>query len=254
MRRVQIKVLQNHDALVQTAAESFVASAVAAIRTRGRFHVTLSGGTTPKRLYALLATDRYAARVDWSRVHVFWGDERCVPPADPTSNYWMIRKTLIDQVPLPAENVHRIRGEDDPSAAAVAYESELRHVLGTPAGPPTPDARFDLVLLGMGDNGHTASLFPGLTAVREPERWVMEQYVPHVSMWRVTCTPVLLNAAAEVVFLVSGREKAATLRQVLEGPYRPELLPAQTVAPHGGSVCWLLDAAAAANLRDAGDK
>jgi 6-phosphogluconolactonase len=252
MTRVQIKVLQNHDALVQNAAERFVASAVDAIRAHGRFHVALSGGRTPKSLYALLATDRYAARVDWPRVHVFWGDERCVPPADPMSNYRMVRETLIDRVPLPAENVHRIRGEDDPVAAAAVYERELRHVLGTSAGPPTPDARFDLILLGMGDDGHTASLFPGLTAVGEHERWVMAQYVAAVSMWRVTCTPVLFNAAAAVVFLVSGREKAETLRQVLEGPYQPELLPAQVVAPRDGSVCWLLDAAAAANLTEAG--
>ena len=245
-------MLQNRDALVQSAAERFVASAVEAIRTHGRFRVALSGGTTPKSLYTLLSTDRYAARVDWSRVHVFWGDERCVPPADPMSNYRMVRETLIDRVPLPAENVHRIRGEVDPVAAAAAYERELRHELGISAGPPTPDARFDLMLLGMGDDGHTASLFPGLTAVSEHERWVMAEYVAEVSMWRVTCTAALFNTAAAVVFLVSGREKAAMLRRVLEGPYQPEVLPAQVVAPHDGSVCWLLDAAAAANLTEAG--
>ena len=252
MTRVQIKVLQNPAELVQAAAERFVASAVEAIRTHGRFRVALSGGTTPKSLYTLLSTDRYAARVDWSRVHVFWGDERCVPPADPMSNYRMVRETLIDQVPLPAENVHRMRGEDDPVAAAAAYERVLRHELGISAGPPTPDARFDLMLLGMGDDGHTASLFPGLTAVSEHERWVTAEYVAEVSMWRVSCTPALFNTAAAVVFLVSGREKAAMLRRVLEGPYQPEVLPAQVVAPHDGSVCWLLDAAAAANLTEAG--
>lgn len=196
MTRVQIKVLQNHDALVQTAAERFVTSAVEAIRACGRFHVALSGGTTPKRLYTLLATDRYVARVDWSRVHVFWGDERCVPPADPMSNCRIVRVTLIDQAPLPAENVRRICGEDDPVVAAAAYKHELRRVLDTSAGPPPSNARFDLILLGMGDDGHTAALFPRLTAVSEHERWVMALYVAEVSMWRVTCTPVLFNAAA----------------------------------------------------------
>jgi len=168
------------------------------------------------------------------------------------SNYRMVRETLIDQVPLPAENVHRIRGEDDPVAAAAAYARELRSELGIFAGPPTPDARFDLMLLGMGDDGHTASLFPGLTAVSEHERWVIAEYVAEVSMWRVTCTLAVFNTAAAVVFLVSGREKAAMLRRVLEGPYQPEVLPAQAVAPHDGYVCWLLDAAAAAKLTEAG--
>lgn len=243
-------MLQSSDAVTRVAAERFVASAAEAIRASGRFSVALSGGSTPKSVYALLATDPYAARVDWSRVQVFWGDERCVPPADPMSNYRLVRETLIDHVPVPDENVHRIRGEDDPAAAAAAYERELRHVFRIPAGPPMHGARFDLIFLGMGDNGHTASLFPGLTAVSERTRWVMAQYVAEVSMWRVTCTPVLFNTAAAVVFLVVGRHKAAILRQVLEEPYQPEVLPAQVVTPHDGAVSWLLDAAAAANLTE----
>lgn len=252
--RVQIKALQNRDALVQIAAERFVASAVEAIRTHGRFHVALSGGTISKSLYAMLATRHYAARIDWSRVHLFWGDERCVPPADSMSNYRMARETLIDHVALPDENVHRIRGEIAPAAAAAAYELELRNVFGTPVGPPKYGARFDLVLLGMGVNGHTASLFPGLAAVSEQERWVTAAYVAEVSMWRVTCTPVVFNTAAEVVFLVVGSDKAATLRQVLEGPRQPAVLPAQAIAPADGSVWWLLDADAGAALTKAEDK
>jgi 6-phosphogluconolactonase len=252
MARAQVQVLPTPGALVTVAADRFVALAAAAISAYGRFHVATSGGTTPKRLYETLATDRYAARVDWSRVHLFWGDERCVPPTDPSSNYRMARETLIDHIAVPDENIHRIHGEDDPAAAAAAYERELRNVFRIPAGPPMPGARFDLVLLGLGLDGHTASLFPGLTAVSEQERWVTAAYVAEVSMWRVTCTPVVFNTAAEVVFLVVGPDKAAMLRQVLEGPHQPALLPAQVIAPSDGSVCWLLDADAGANLTQAG--
>ena len=243
MTRVQI-VLPNLAALLQAAAERWVAASIEAMRARGRFHVALCGGSTPKGLYALLATDDYAARIDWSRVHLFWGDERCVPPTDSMSNYRMVRETLIDHVALPADNVHRIRGEDESAAAAVAYERQLRHTLGSRTG-------FDLVLLGMGEDGHTASLFPGLTAVRERERWVIAEYLSAASAWRISCTPILFNASAAVLFLVSGGKKAATLRQVLEGPYQPEALPAQVVATHNGSVFWLLDADAAADLTEA---
>ena len=216
----------------------------------GRFVVALSGGSTPKRLYALLATAAYAGRVDWSRVHVFWGDERCVPPDDPASNYRMAREALLSRVPVPEGNVHRMRGEDDPGSAAAAYERELREIFVTPDGPPAciPGRRFDLVLLGMGDNGHTASLFPGTPAVREAERWVLAQYVEAVSMWRVTLTPVVINAAAEVTFLVSGGDKAEMLRRVLKGPHVPDALPAQAIAPGHGRLRWLVDAAAAADL------
>ena len=222
--------------------------ATEAIRANGRFYIALSGGTTPKSLYAMLATDRYAARVDWSRVHLFWGDERCVPPTDPMSNYQMVRGTLIDHVTLPDDGIHCIHGENDPAAAAAAYERELRNVFRTPAGPPMHAARFDLVLLGLGTDGHTASLFPGVTAVSEQERWVTAAYVADVSMWRVTCTPVVFNSAAEVLFLVVGSDKAAMLRQVLEGPHQPAVLPAQVIATVDGNVFWLVDADAAANL------
>jgi len=245
-----VERLATAESLTQAAAERFVAAAAGAVRDSGRFTVALSGGTTPKKLYALLATAPYASRIDWPRVHVFWGDERCVAPDDPASNYRMTREALLDHVPLPAENVHRIRGEDEPAAAAGAYEQELRRTLAASAGAPSSRSggRFDLVLLGMGDNGHTASLFPRLTAVRENRKWVVAEYVAEVSMWRVTLTPVVINAAAEVVFLVSGAEKASMLHRVLEGPRDPDLLPAQIVAPGEGRLTWLVDAAAAAGL------
>ena len=250
-RTKDVRVLPGVESLMEAAAERLVTRAAAAIGASGRFTVALAGGSTPRALYELLVTPRYARRIDWPRVHVFWGDERCVPPDDPASNYRMTREALLDHVPIPASNFHRIRGENPPVAAAAAYEEGLHRVFSTRDGRPreASGACFDLVLLGMGDNGHTASLFPGLTAVRERERWVVSEYVAEVSMWRVTLTPVILNAAADVVFLVSGSKKAATLQQVVEGPYRCDVLPAQAISAPNGCVTWLVDEAAAANLK-----
>lgn len=245
----QIVVVESPAALAEAAAALFVALAAHVIQDSGRFSVALSGGTTPKSLYAMLASDCYAGRVDWSRVQLFWGDERCVPSDDPLSNYRMVRETLIDHVPIPDENVHRIRGEDDPTSAAAAYEGKLRNFFGISVGPPMRSARFDLVLLGMGRDGHTASLFPGVAAVSEQKRWVMEVSVADESMKRITCTPVVFNTAASVVFLVAGASKGATLRQVLEGPHQPLVLPAQVIAAVGGSARWFVDADAASSLR-----
>lgn len=248
-----LEVSPSSDALMHTAAELWVAAAASAIGASGRFAVALSGGATPERLYRLLATDPYASGLDWSRVHAFWGDERCVPPDDPASNYRMAREALLARVPIPAENVHRVRGEDEPAAAAAAYERDLRETFATPDGPPhlSPGRRFDLVLLGMGEDGHTASLFPGTAALREPARWVRAVHPAAVPTARVTLTPAVINAAAEVAFLVSGRAKAATLRRVREGPYRPDALPAQIIAPRAGRLRWLVDADAAADLAGA---
>jgi 6-phosphogluconolactonase len=245
-----MEVLPTPDALMHAAAELWVAAAASAIGGTGRFAVALSGGSTPERLYRLLATDPYASGVDWSRVHAFQGDERCVPPDDPASNYRMARDALLARVPIPAENVHRIRGEDEPDAAAAACERDLRTAFATPDGPPRlePGARFDLVLLGMGEDGHTASLFPGSDALRERTRWVRAIRRADGSPARVTLTPLVINAAAEIIFLVSGRAKAATLRRVREGPYQPDVLPAQLVAPGAGRLRWLVDADAAADL------
>jgi len=224
--------------VTRAAADRVVAAAASSIGARGRFTFALSGGSTPRALFELLASEAYRSRVDWARTDVCFGDERCVPPDDPQSNYRMAREALLEHVPA---RVHRMRGEDEPAAAASAYERELRELLGA-----TP--RVDLVLLGMGDNGHTASLFPGLHAVEERERWVVAEYVAEVSMWRLTVTPVVLNASAEVLFLVAGADKAAMLHRVLEGPRDARALPAQVVAPRDGRLTWLVDAAAAAAL------
>src|SRR5213076_751579 len=193
--RHPVEVVRDRRALMEAGAAAFVAAARAAIGGHGRFVTALSGGSTPRALFELLATERFASSVDWGRIHVCWGDERAVPPDAEASNYRMAREALLDHVPIPASQVHRIRGEEPPLIAAAAYERTLRTLFATPVGPPrpVPGARFD----------------PVLHAVREAERWVVAESVAEVAMWRITLTPVVLNAAAEVVFLVSGADKAA---------------------------------------------
>jgi len=232
-----VTVLPSADALAEAAAGRFVAAAEDAVASHGQFIVALSGGSTPRDTYLRLASEALVSKVMWSRVQILWGDERCVPPHNVDSNYRMARETLLDRVPVPAANVHRIHGEDDPATAAAAYEATLRAL-----------ARIDLVLLGLGEDGHTASLFPGGAAVHEHTRWVMAARAAAGSMWRITLTPAVINAAAEVLFLVSGGAKAGILRRVLEGPRRPDELPAQAIAPSNGRVRWCVDAAAAADL------
>jgi 6-phosphogluconolactonase len=240
-----IRVVPDPAALAETAARHFVEASQQAIDARGVFSVALSGGSTPRELHRRLASPPLAHQVDWSRVQIFFGDERCVPPSDPESNYHMAEETLLSQVPIPAANVHRMRGELPPEEAAADYERQLKAFFGDE--PP----RLDLILLGMGDNGHTASLFPGLSAVHEEQRWVVAEHVSEVDMWRLTVTPVILNLGRQVLFLVAGAAKASMLQQVLEGPYAPDERPAQIVRPTPGEVTWLVDAAAAEKLSPA---
>lgn len=246
----ELVVLPNVDRLSDAVAHRFVSSANAAIQARGEFIVALSGGSTPKRVYARLATEPFVSSLDWSRVHILWGDERCVPPDHEASNFRMARETLLDLVPVPQANVHRIRGEDDPAGAAATYERVLRTVLRTPSGAPRTASgfRLDLVFLGLGRDGHTASLFAGAASLQANAQWVAAEYVHAVSMWRVTLKAILINAAAETAFVVAGEAKAAIVRKVLQGPHRPHELPAQLIVPTTGRLCWFLDAPAAAGL------
>lgn len=203
-------------------------------------------------MYAHLATSELAAQVDWPSVHVFWGDERCVPPDHLDSNYGMARQTLLDHVPIPAQNIHRIRGELEPEDAAAEYELTLREFF-----PPPPEGvapTFDLVLLGMGADGHTASLFPCGEVLEEQTRWVVAHYVDKARAWRVTLTAAAINAATQVTFIVSGASRAETVRIVLAGPHQPDLLPAQIIRPAKGSLLWLVDAAAAALISSEGER
>lgn len=234
-----IEIFADLNALSDAAARLFADLAQDAITARGRFSVALSGGATPSRTYELLAQPPFRDRVPWPKVHVFWGDERCVPADDPRSNYRMARQALLDHVPIPLEQIHPIPCCEKPRAAAERYETLLQTFFGEQ--PP----RFDLVFLGLGENGHTASLFPGTPVLEERQRWVAEVYVAEQNLFRVTLTAPLLNHAAVVVFLVAGAAKAEVLREVLEGAPNPTRLPAQLIRPRDGQLRWLIDRAAA---------
>jgi len=238
----QLEIFPDAASLALAAAEHIITLAHAAMSGHEGFSIALSGGSTPKTLYELLATPAYAERIDWSRVHVFWGDERCVPPDDVESCYRMAWEALLDHVPVPPANIHRIQGEIPPEEAATKYERLLHHFFGDQS------PRFDLILLGMGDDGHTASLFPGTKALSEEKRWVIENYVEAKQMWRVTLTKNAINAAANVIFLISGAGKAERLRQVLEGNYEHDKLPSQLIKPENGNLLWMVDQDAAALL------
>jgi 6-phosphogluconolactonase len=247
-----LRVLPDAAGLAQAAAELFAATAADAIAARGLFTVVLSGGSTPRAMHARLSGDGFGGQIDWRRTHFFFGDERCVAPEHADSNYRMARETLLDPIGALPDSVHRIHGEDEPDSAATSYEAELRSFFEahpSVSGLPTP--RFDLIWLGMGDDGHTASLFPHSAAIHETQRWVIA--VPHNTpppplVPRVTITPVVINAAARVVFLVSGTAKAERLRAVIAGEHNPDELPSQIVRPLHGQLTWLVDTDAAARL------
>jgi 6-phosphogluconolactonase len=237
----EVEVLPDARALAERAAEVFTSLAGQTLLTRSVFTVALAGGSTPQQMYTRLAR----AKIDWERIQFFWGDERCVPPSSIDSNFRAANEALLGFIPVPGENIHRIPGELPAEEAALEYEEELRRFFGKQT------QRFDLVLLGLGGDGHTASLFPGNPALHEKKHWtaaVRHDVPPPPLVDRVTLTLPVLNAAAQVFFLVSGAEKADRLAQVLDGPSQPDLLPAQAVRPIHGTVRWLVDQAAAVKL------
>ena len=232
--------------LAKAAAERFIRLANDAVELKGVFSVALAGGSTPLTVYQLLASEPYSEQVDWSRVHIFWGDERCVPPDHNDSNYGKARLALLDAVPLPPGNIHRIPAELEPERAAEAYEEVLLAYFSSQQNErDLNNPCFDLVLLGMGDDGHTASLFPGADAVNEKRRWVKALYVDKLAAWRVTLTPAILNQARQIIFIVSGAVKSYTLQRVIYGSFQPERYPAQSIRPENGHLSWLVDEAAA---------
>ncbi len=227
--------------LARAAARDFVAKADAAIAERGSFSVALAGGSTPKATYEVLASD-YAEKLDWSKVHVFFGDERTVPPDHEDSNYRMAQLTLLSRVPV--GSIHRMRGELPPAEAAAAYEEDLRRFFGASDEPPS----FDLILLGIGGDGHTASLFPETSALEVHDRWVVANPVLKLETTRLTLTVPVINASRAVNFLVAGRDKAEALREILEGDADPRAFPAKFVHPEDGDLTWMVDRAAATSL------
>lgn len=237
--RVLISATPEH--LMRDAAAAIAIACADAVAERGAFHWALSGGSTPVALFRLMATPEIAPGMEWGAVHAWWGDERDVPSDHAESNYRAANDALLARVPIPAANVHRVRTEDGADRAAAAYEADIRAALGDATA-------FDLVLLGLGDDGHTASLFPGTVGALPPEALVAAHFVPKVGMRRVTFTPRLINAARRVAFLVSGAGKAEVLRRVLRGPSAPDELPSQLIRPDAGELTWWVDAAAAGRL------
>lgn len=245
---LELRRLATPQDLFHAAADEVLQAANEAIAQRGRFTIALSGGSTPKSLYALIAANA-SATVPWDRVLFFWGDERHVPPDDADSNYRMAQETLLSKIPVPTANVFRIPAENpDADAAALAYEQTLRKVFNVSTGE---FPRFDLILLGMGPDGHAASLFPGTAALQEKSRLVVANWVQKLNTSRITLTLPVLNAARNVSFLVSGGDKATVLREVLQGSAPGEKYPSKLVRPSAGKLIWFVDRAASSELSTA---
>jgi 6-phosphogluconolactonase len=245
-------VYASQDEATSAAAALFEQLARQAVSARGSFSVALSGGHTPAGLYEKLGGQRPPAKsqgeasgISWTQIELYFGDERCVPPDDPESNYRMVRETLVDKIPIPAENVHRIEAERPPAEAAAAYEQTLRSQFGL-GERELP--RFDFILLGMGPDGHTASLFPNTAGLAERSKLVIANYVPQLATDRITLTLPVLNNARCLAFLIAGEDKAEALAAVFEGPRDPSRYPAQSIQPVDGRLIWLLDRPAASKL------
>jgi|SRR6185437_8335316 len=244
---VEYRVHDGADALSRAAAEHFLERTEAAVAASGVARVAISGGSTPKRTFELMANpaEKFAAAMPWERMELYWVDERMVPPDDKDSNYRMTREALLEKVPLTPERIFRIQGELDPEVAAARYESAIRNHLRL-EGAEGP--RFDVLALGMGDDGHTASLFPHTEAINEMIRIAVANHVPQKETWRVTLTWPVINEARDVFFLIAGRDKAQPVHDVLLGKYDPEMLPSQLIRPRSGKLLMLLDREAAALL------
>lgn len=241
----KIEIVESVEALTRRAAEEFVNCAEASVRARDRFTVALSGGSTPRSLFQLLVDSGspFRTRVPWEKCHFFWGDERHVPPDHPDNNYRMAREAMFSKISIAPQNVHRIKTENPVAQkAAEDYAQELRAFFRLAQGQLP---RFDLVFLGMGPDGHTASLFPGTDALREQTRLVAAPWVEKFSTYRVTLTAPILNNAGQIIFLIAGSDKAEALREVLQGSYQPHLYPAQLIRPTAGQLLWLVEKTAA---------
>jgi 6-phosphogluconolactonase len=245
----EVRILSSGAAIAPRAAQIFVDAANSAAQSNRRFSVALAGGSTPKALYALLAAEPLRSQLPWKNVNLFFGDERHVPPDHNDSNFRMATEALLSKAPIKPEQVHRILAENsDAAQAAARYEQVLRSEFQL---APGQRPRFDLVLLGMGNEGHTLSLFPGTKALHDNGRLVLHNWVGKLFTDRVTMTAPVVNNSALVLFMVAGADKAPALKAVLEGPYEPEQLPSQLIAPENGKLLWLIDPAAGAMLETA---
>jgi len=243
-----IRQFADAEQVSRAAAEDVARLAREAVVARGRFTIAMAGGSTPRRMYELLAEPPFHDQLDWSKIEFFWGDERSVPPDHKDSNFRMAKLALLDKVPVPAASIHRIEAERaDRDAAARDYQAQIARVFGVAATGEPP--AFDLVLAGMGPDAHTLSLFPGTIALTETSHWVVPNYVDKFTTYRVTMTAPIVNRARCVMFLVAGPDKAAPLAEVLEGPLDTVRLPSQLVRPATGELLWLIDQAAAARLK-----
>ena len=241
---IEVEVFSDPEALSRAAAVRFADASRESITSKKTFTVALSGGYTPKSLYLLLSSDQYSRTIDWPHVHIFWADERCVPRDDEQSNFKLAFDTFLTKVPVPDENVHGIRGEESPDRGAKAYEADLREFFGESVLPA-----FDLILLGLGQDGHTASIFPGSSASTEQEHLAVAVPKQPPEPDRITLTLPVLNNALRIIFLVSGGAKAHIVKEILEGPETEGKYPAGLVHPARGRLTWLLDKAAAALLQ-----
>lgn len=242
-KKARVEVWRDLAELSERAAELFIAAAYDGITTEGVFNVALSGGSTPKATYERLAERGASESTAWLRTHVYWSDERCVPPTDEQSNYRMAKEALLDHVPVAPQRIHRMRGEDEPHVAAQSYAATLAENLAA------HDYRFGLVLLGLGDDGHTASLFPHTPALDETEKLVAANFINKLQVSRLTLTLPLINRASNIIFLVSGAAKADALQLSLEGDVDGRALPASLVQPVNGKLVWLVDEAAFAKMQ-----
>jgi 6-phosphogluconolactonase len=240
----KIEVLPDFEALSLRAVSTFVSASRDSIATKRRFAVAISGGSTPRKLYMFLGSDTYRHQVDWQHIHLFWADERCVPKEDEASNFRTAFDTLLSKVALPDKNIHRIKGEEAPDIAARDYEEEMRRFFGESEKPG-----FDLIILGMGEDGHTASLFPGSKSLEETVRLAIPVYLKEPKKNRITLTLPVLNDADQILFLVAGSSKAAVLSEILGDGGKKKGFPAGMVRPIHGTMTWLVDQEAAAKLR-----
>jgi len=241
------QVASNAGEVTKLAADLFASSVASAVAARGVARIAISGGSTPRTVFALLADPSapYLTSIPWQQVQLFWVDERCVPPTHEESNYRMTKAAMLDKIPLPTENIHRMEGELEPEEAASRYEAAIRTAFRL-EGAETPT--FDMIWLGLGPDGHTASLFPHTEGLHEMARIVIANHVPQKDTWRITLTWPVIVQGREVAFLIEGEEKAEMVRTVFGGAYDPETLPAQLIRPASGKLTLLLDSAAAAQL------